>query len=182
MLQIWDKDSSLTVPFEVDVVVLAYFECRGVHLSNFVVGGWLNSCRELPTYPRRGIKSQRSSIFFPRDRVVYSVVSVRVHVYSELERRLGMWLDIFKACEVAGSGAFLTSFDSFDSFLSREFQALVIGWGNCLHAVQPRSSEDCVERVWTIYHDELDDFLDFSDGYGELVWSEGVSSFSCESD
>ena len=90
-----------------------------IHLLNFIVGGRLNSCRELPTYPRRGIKSQRSSIFFPRDRVVYSVVSVRVHVYSKLERRLGMWLDIFKACEVAGSGAFLTSFDSFDSFLSR---------------------------------------------------------------
>ena len=36
-------------------------------------------------------------------------------------------LDIFKACEVAGSGAFLTSFDSFDPFRTRELQALVIG-------------------------------------------------------
>ena len=66
-------------------------------------------------------------LFFPRSRVVCSIVRVRVYTCSGLGHRLGMWLDIFKDCEVASSGAFLTSFDSFDPFRSRNLQALVIG-------------------------------------------------------
>ena len=49
-----------------------------------------------------------------------------VRLLLVLAARLGVLLDVFEACEVACSGALLTSSDSVDSFRGLKFQALVI--------------------------------------------------------